>query len=95
MIRGSGFVHFDKFELVCSSADNIVGLGAALTSVSEMHASGGFFTSLRLWPGETSIPCGNLAESPLAPFEFGGALFLDPFHIMVCVMFTVRAICLE
>lgn len=92
---GSGLVHLDKFELVRSPADNVVCLAAALAPVPEMHAPGGFLTPLGLWPGETSIPGGDLAESPLAPFEFGGTLLLDPFHVVISVMLTVRAICLN
>ena len=79
-------MHLDEFELVCSPADNVMGLAAALAPVPEVDPFGGFFPSLRLWPGETAIPCGNAAETPLTPFEFGSSLFLNPFDIMICMM---------
>ena len=85
----------DELELVRSPADCIVGLAAALAPVSEVDPLGGLFPSLGLWPGETAIPCGNAAETPLSPLEFGSSLFLDPFDIMIGMMLTVRAICLD
>jgi len=92
---GSGLVGFDQLELVGPSAYDIVCLAAALAAISEVDPLGGFLTSFGLRSWKTAIPCGDSTETPLSPLEFRGSLFLDPFDIMIGMMLTVRAICLD
>ena len=73
----------NELELIGSPADRVVGLFTALATVPEMDPLGGFLSSLWFWPGESAIPRGNAAETPLTPFEFGSSLFLNPFDIMI------------
>ena len=82
----------DKFEFLGPLARGVVGFSGLCAPVENVDPLGGFFTTVRFWPRETSVTGHDPTETSLTPSKFGGSLFLDALNGVKRVLASGRAV---